>query len=147
MIYKSLNDIFIILSLKEPSSSSYETCSYENEKIKMNSFYATCKQTIIKNFILTEFLCFIFDLSDEFEPDNRHFINLIKLKNKYRHLFKEDLILDNQKYILIDIINQSKIDHYTAWIIKNINPSNNLEFGKNYFYYDFVDNNKIKEII
>ena len=46
----------------------------------MNSFYTTCKQTIIKNFILPEFLCFIFDLSDEFELDNMHFINLINLK-------------------------------------------------------------------
>ena len=140
MIYKSLNDI--ILSLKEPSSSSCEICSYENEKIKTNSFYATCKQTIIKNFIFPEFLCFIFDLSDEFEPDNRHFINLIKLKNNYRPLLKEEFILDNQKYILIGTINQSKVDHY----IKNINPSNNLEFRENYFYDDFVDNNKIKEI-
>ena len=78
--------------------------------------------------------------------DNRHFINLIKLKNNYRHFLKEEFTFDNQKYILIGTINQSKIDHYTACIIKNINPYNNLELGQNYFYNDFVDNNKIKKI-
>lgn len=140
----SLSDILI--KLKEPSCGACETCSYENERIKNNIFYHTCKQKIIKNFILSDFLFFIFEFSDEKDLEKKQYENLILLKDSYKHLIVESFNFENFNFNLIGTINQSSFNHYTSCIINNNIINNSLKLNCSYYYDDFTNNNKIKEI-
>ena len=127
----------VIRLLFEPTSSSCEKCSFENYAegiLKKNSFFMTCKQKIIKSYNLPDLLSFIFDLSNEHERDENQYNNLIKLKDEYKHLIQEEIIIDKKYYKLVGTINQQTINHYSSCIINNTNKIKNLEINRSYYY-------------
>ena len=145
---RELSDI--IRTLFEPNSSCCERCSFENYKegiLKRNTFYLTCKQKLIQNYDLPYILSFIFDLSTEKERDENQYYNLINLKDQYKHLVKEDILINNISYKLAGTINLNSINHYAACIINNINTVKFLEINKSYYYDGKDGSNKLIEII
>lgn len=103
------------------------------------------KQKIIKWYILPNLLSFILDLSNENEKDENQYNNLIILKDRYKHLIKEEIIIDKISYKLVGTINQHTINHYTSCIINNMSKIKFLDINKSYYYEGKDGSNKLFE--
>jgi len=125
-----------------------ENCSYDDEKkIKSGSIYDKCVTHLISDIeipnILT--LCFEFSEVNQISNYNIQHLNLIKYRDIYTKLIRDEIIIFNQLYKICAFIFMPNDNHYSSSVFDVTDEVLNC---KNAFLYsDGVINNGLIKII